>query len=71
MMETDSIFESASSEPEPFPLPSPFVQVGPVEWACHGLQARAANSLKHGNERYWVTYCPSNGTLFHIFVAIH
>lgn len=42
-------------------LPPPFFNVGPVEWKCHGLQARLANSTKHGSRRYWVMYCPSDG----------
>jgi hypothetical protein len=53
---------SLSTRSDPFQLGWPFTQLGPVEWSCHGLQARAANSLNHGNQRYWVTYCPSSGT---------
>jgi len=60
-MESDSLMSGSSSELDPDNLPAPFIQLGPVEWCLHGLQARAANSLKHGNDRYWVTYCPSNG----------
>ena len=47
-------------------LPLPFVNASPVEWSCHGLRARAACSVKHGNEKYWVTYCPSNGMATHL-----
>jgi len=61
-METDSILSSVSSETDVDNLPPPFVNLGPVEWSCHGLQGRAANSLQHGNERYWVIYSPTNGT---------
>ena len=43
-------------------LPAPFYNVGPIEWKCHGLQARLANYSKGGTQRYWVMYCPKNGT---------
>jgi AAA ATPase domain/Protein kinase domain len=42
----------------------PFAQIGPIEWQCHGLQARVVTPTNHGNERYWATYCPVNGITF-------
>lgn len=69
-MESESTQFNFSEESD-MSLPAMFVQVGPVEWACHGLQARTADSLSHGNKRYWVTYCPSNGARYnHTFALL-
>jgi hypothetical protein len=56
-METDLTLSAAEGD-----LPAPFYNVGPVEWKCHGLHARLANYSKGGSQRYWVMYCPNNGS---------
>jgi osomolarity two-component system sensor histidine kinase CHK1 len=48
----------------------PFTNLGPIEWEFHGLQARVANSPMHGSERYWVTYCPTNGKYIQFRLAL-
>ena len=53
---------SMSTRNDSFPLASPFMHLGPVEWSYHGLQARAGNSPTHGHHRFWITYCPSTGS---------
>lgn len=69
-METESILSNVSSETEVDALPLPFFNLGPVEWSCHGLQGRTANSLKHGSERYWVIYCPTKGIKLQDTIAL-